>query len=334
MNTISSAVNALKFRLRLRDRLRPTLAALDMLALPGTALSALYLRAVRRVGIKDLRRNREILSRLGVFPVRAHYYEPLISRADLRRPLDVPRPLPGVDLCVAKQLETLGAFRLAAELDRIPIAQSSPSTFGFENGTFFFADAAWLYSCVRTFKPNRIIEVGSGNSTLVARLAIDANNAEGHVTEQVCIEPYEMPWLEQLGVRVIRRRAEECPPELFLGLRSGDILFIDSSHVIRPQGDVLFLLQEILPQLQSGVLVHVHDIFTPRDYPDRWLFESVNMWDEQYLLEALLAFNDRMEVIGALNYLYREHFEALATAIPLMRRFPDREPMSFWMRVR
>lgn len=334
MNSISSTIHAIKFRLRMRDRLRPAFTVLDAMALPITALSALYLRTLRRVGIRELGLNRELLSRLGVFPVRAHYYEPLIRRGDLRRPLDAPRRLPGIDLNVGKQLETLRSFQQTEELTQIPITQSSPTEFGYENGTFGFADAAWLYSCIRSFKPRRVIEVGSGNSTLVARLAIDANRVDNHVTEHVCIEPYEMPWLESLGVTLIRTRVEECPLDLFEGLNAGDILFIDSSHVLRPQGDVVFLIQEILPTLPSGVLVHVHDVFTPRDYPEHWLLEKVLMWDEQYMLEAFLTFNERFEIIGALNHLFHEHFGELASAFPVLREFPDRVPMSFWMRVR
>lgn len=251
LKPISVAVDALKFRLRLRERLTPAFATFDALAVPGTLLSALYLRALRRVGMRELKLNRDVLSRIGIFPVQAHYYEPFIRRQDLRRPLREPRPLPGIDLCEAKQLETLRSFRLGEELARIPVEQASPSSFGFQNGTFFFADAAWLYSFVRTHKPRRIVEVGSGNSTLMARLAIEANEAEGHQTEQICIEPYEMPWLEKMGVQLIRKRVEECPLSLFSDLQAGDVLFIDSSHVIRPQGDVLFLYQEILPRLPN-----------------------------------------------------------------------------------
>lgn len=334
MPKLSVALNALKFRLRLRDRLRPAFTLVDALSTPATATSGLYLRALRRFGIRELPLNRAVLSKLGVFPVQAHYYEPFIRRADLRSPLDIPRDLPGIDLCEKTQLDVLRSFEQGDELARIPVEQASPTSFGYANGTFGFADAAWLYSAIRTFKPRRILEVGSGNSTLLARLAVERNAVDGHLTEHVCIEPYEMPWLEGVGVRVIRQRVEECPLELFLKLERGDILFIDSSHVIRPQGDVLHLYQRILPRLPSGVLVHVHDIFTPRDYPEGWLLEKVLMWDEQYLLESFLTFNDRFEVIGALHALYTDHFEELATAFPFLRERRDRVPMSFWMRVR
>ena len=122
----------------------------------------------------------------------------------------------------------------------------------------------------------------------------------------MCIEPYEAPWLEAAGAKVMRQRVEALDPSLFSALQSGDILFIDSSHVIRPQGDVVYLFLRILPSLASGVMVHVHDIFTPRDYPAEWLAKRVWLWNEQYLLEGLLSGGSDWQVLGALNYLYHD----------------------------
>jgi hypothetical protein len=331
---VANAIDALKFRLRLRQRLKPAFGVVDTLALPATAVSAIYLRAVRRFGIRELGRNRELLSNLGLFPMQAHYYEPFTRRRDLRRSLKDVRPLPGIDLNEKAQLELLETFDSGAEQLAIPLEQRDPSTYGYTNGTFSFADGAYLYAFVRAQKPRRFIEVGSGNSTLVARLAMEQNQREGHPTDHVCIEPYEMPWLEQLGIRIIREKVETCGQDLFGTLTAGDVLFIDSSHVLRPQGDVVFLLQEVLPRLAAGVWVHVHDIFTPRDYPEQWVFESMLMWDEQYMLEAFLTFNDRFEIMGSLNHLYHQHFDALATALPILKQHSAREPMSFWLRVK
>lgn len=333
-SALSTAVHELKFKLRLRDRLRPAFGLVDAMALPGTALSALYLRAVRRFGIRELGLNRELLSKLGVFPLQAHYYEPFVRRGDLRRPMSDVRPLPGVELNEAGQLKFLETFKVGTELSEIPIPQPVPSAYGFDNGTFAFGDGAWTYAFIRAHKPKRWLEVGCGNSTLVAQLAMARNAAEGHRTEHVCIEPYEMPWLEKLGIEILRKRVEDCPLETFTSLKAGDVLFIDSSHVVRPQGDVLFLYQEVLPRLAPGVIVHVHDIFTPRDYPEHWVLEKMLMWDEQYLLESFLTFNARFEIIGALNHLYHSHFDALAKALPIMKEHPTRAPMSFWMRVK
>ena len=117
-------------------------------------------------------------------------------------------------------------------------------------------------------------------------------------------------------------------------LEENDILFIDSTHVVRPGGDVLYEFLEILPTLRPGVLIHVHDIFTPRDYPDHWLIDKMLLWNEQYLLEAFLSFNDSFEVIAALYFLAHDHTEALCEAFPVFAKMhPRPEPGSFWMRV-
>ena len=175
------------------------------------------------------------------------------------------------------------------------------------------------------------MEIGSGFSTLAAIKALDVNRLEdpGYQCEHICIEPYEMPWLEKAPVRVIRQRVEKVDMKMFSLLKNDDILFIDSSHIIRPQGDVLYEYLEILPTLQSGVIVHIHDIFSPRDYPANWVVDEVRFWNEQYLLEAFLTQNRDWKIIGALNFLHRSHFSALSAKCP--RLTPDRNPGSFYI---
>ena len=151
---------------------------------------------------------------------------------------------------------------------------------------------------IRLFKPGRIIEIGAGNSTLIASGAVQANKKEDPARDcvHVCVEPHERPWLEELDITTIRQRVEELGVDLFSSLEENDILFIDSSHIIRPQGDVVFEILEILPTLKPGVFVHFHDIFTPKDYLNEWLIDEVMFWNEQYILEAFLSFNNRFRV--------------------------------------
>ena len=150
-------------------------------------------------------------------------------------------------------------------------------------------------------------------------------------SEHVCIEPYEQPWLNELGIKIIREPVEDCPKSIFSKLQDGDLLFIDSSHIIRPQGDVLFEYLEILPELSKGVIVHVHDIFTPMDYPTDWIVNKVLFWNEQYLLEMMLSNSQRYEVIAGLNYLKQNHFQKLAKVCPYLK--PESNPASFYFRV-
>ena len=114
-------------------------------------------------------------------------------------------------------------------------------------------------------------------------------------------------------------------------LDRNDILFIDSSHVIRPQGDVLFAYLELLGSLKSGVIIHIHDIFTPRDYLARWLLTESKLYNEQYLMEAFLSYNDQFRVIASLNHLWHHYPDQLGQVCPILRSEPDHEPVSFWL---
>ena len=161
------------------------------------------------------------------------------------------------------------------------------------------------------------------------RLTRNREQQTGYSCEHVCIEPYEKPWLSQLDVQLVRERVEDLELSFFSRLEENDVLFIDSSHMIRPDGDVLFEYLELLPSLKKGVIVHVHDIFSPKNYPPQWLVEQVRFWNEQYLLEAFLTNNDSFRIIGALNYLHHRHYEKLRKVAPFLT--PEREPGSFYI---
>ncbi|MCA1413391.1 class I SAM-dependent methyltransferase [Bradyrhizobium sp. NBAIM20] len=278
--------------------------------------------------------SRSVCDRFQFAIVRHHYYEPIVLAKDLKRDLDIPREITGLNLNEAAQLELIEQFNYRDELLEIPTVQKRPDEFGYHNGSFEAGDAEFLYNMIRHFKPKRIVEVGSGNSTLMARLAIEANGRDspGYRCEQICIEPFEQPWLESAGVTVLRRKVECCPDSLFEALGENDILFIDSSHIIRPQGDVLHEYLHVLGLLRHNVLVHVHDVFTPHDYPAQWLLRDRWLWNEQYLLEAFLSFNAHFEIIGAVNWLARNHKARLNDACPVLMREPWRQPGSFWFR--
>jgi predicted O-methyltransferase YrrM len=269
--------------------------------------------------------------RVGVFPLLDHYYEPQFVTGELRIPLSEERSLPGIRWNIEGQLDLLDQLRFADELTGIPATGDEPDQFRMKNGSFESGDAEYLYQIIRLIRPRRLFEIGSGYSTLVAMRAIRRNREEdaSYDCKHICIEPYEMPWLERTGVAVVRKRVEDLDVALFSELRSDDILFIDSSHVIRPQGDVLFEYLELLPTLADGVIVHIHDIFSPRNYPPLWIVEDVKFWNEQYVLEAFLSNNHDWRIIGALNYLRHNHYDRLKAVAPYMT--PDREPGSFYI---
>jgi hypothetical protein len=113
-------------------------------------------------------------------------------------------------------------------------------------------------------------------------------------------------------------------------LGADDILFIDSSHVLRIGSDVQYLFLEVLPRLAPGVLVHIHDIFMPAEYPREWVLTHGYFWTEQYLLQAFLTFNTSWEVIWAGSFMQLNHRESLACAFP--QAVLDAMPGSFWIR--
>ncbi|MBC8151285.1 MAG: class I SAM-dependent methyltransferase [Bacteroidetes bacterium] len=306
----------------------------DVLLLPLTLICSVWLKFVVRKSFATMPLTEFTFLRFGFLPIRDHYYHPLVNPGKhLKGSLREDRPLPGLDLNVTEQLALLSQFTYADELTRFPLTKTKNREYYYDNGAFASGDSEYLYNMIRHHKPKRIIEIGSGHSTLMAINATKRNKRDNstHTCEHTCIEPYEMPWLEQTGVKVIRQKVEEVDQNLFKSLKEGDILFIDSSHVIRPQGDVLTEYLEILPLLNPGVLVHIHDIFSPRDYLNEWVYKEHFLWNEQYLLEAFLSFNKAFKVLAAVNYLKHNHGAALGAKCPILAQQPNREPGSFWI---
>lgn len=311
---------------------RSILKFIMLLGTPFTWLSAMWLLFIKKVG--EGKREDRIFMQVGILPVLDHYYQPLINpKKHLVKPLSNVRELPGIDFNVNEQLEILERFCYTEELENIPLNKMMEASFYYNNTSYGPGDAEYLYNIVRYFKPKKIIEIGSGLSTLMVKNARDRNLQDDstYSCTHICIEPYEMPWLEKADVVLRREKVETVDKSLFKELQANDILFIDSSHIIRPQGDVLFEYQEILPILNKGVLIHVHDIFSPQDYPENWVYEH-KLWNEQYLLEAFLTFNKEFRIIGALNYLALYHAGELGNSCPLYNKHPGKyRPGAFWM---
>jgi hypothetical protein len=308
------------------------LPAIDVVMAVFLFPAACLLRFVRVRGIYNFVSVQRVLLRLGVFPIINHYYEPCFDFRLVKRRSDEPRDLPGISWNVCGQLDLLARLNYSEELLKIGIDGPSGDGFWIQNPNFKSGDAEYWYNVIRFFRPARIIEVGSGYSTMLARIAL-AKNGEQDCTyscKHVCIEPYEMPWLERLDVELVRTRVEDVDISVFKVLEENDILFIDSSHVIRPQGDVLREILQIIPSLSKGVIVHLHDIFSPRDYLAEWIYRDIKFWNEQYLLEAFLTSNKEWEIIAALNFLKHRNCELLKSVCPFLSE--DREPGSFYIK--
>jgi hypothetical protein len=201
---------------------------------------------------------------------------------------------------------------------------SNSVRFSLNNDFFHSPDAEVSYAMIRLLKPGRIIEVGSGNSTRVARSAIrDA----ALTCELIAIDPLPRVDIAEIADKVWRQPVETVPPESIASqLQANDILFIDSSHEVKTGGDVPFLYLDLLPRLNPGVIVHIHDIFLPYDYPEDWIFEKGWRGNEQYVVSAILAHNTSIEVLWAGYNLQR-------TQPHLLRQFERGRASSLWLRI-
>lgn len=212
--------------------------------------------------------------------------------------------------------------------------EEANGNFYFGNGAFESVDAEMLYGIVRSYKPQRIVEIGSGYSTMLAVAALHRNAIEGRKGLMTAIEPYPPQFLKDFiaeGLEHVVQRVQYVPMALFESLGPGDIVFIDSSHVCKFGSDVAFEFLEILPRLRPGVLVHVHDIFLPEDYPREWVMDWHRFWNEQYFLQAFLCSNRDYEIVWAGAWMNYHHASKLRETFPSYVSNTTK-PASFWIR--
>lgn len=251
-----------------------------------------------------------------------HFYSPVPdNRALMREPAHsrvfppVPAPTPGIEWRDDDQVALLRDHLSRHRLDFPDGTTDDARDYHIDNGMFSRLDAWMLQAMLRHFGPGRVIEAGCGWSSLVtARVNREFFDARVRFT---CIEPYPPDFLGE-GIEGISELVvspvQVVPVERFLELGAGDVLFIDTSHVAKTGGDVVFLYQEVLPRVAPGVVVHIHDIFLPWDYPEEWV-RTGRAWNEQYILRAFLTFNSAFEILLGVPYMRRYHPEVLAAAI-------------------
>jgi hypothetical protein len=268
-----------------------------------------------------------VFKRLRYLPIEEHYYEPLVfsAKGGRLKPFLVTELFSG-----KKDFSNLAGIAIPDEFVReYNEGVIRELGFRFGNGSFESGDAETLFYQVRSLRPKKIVEIGAGHSSLIISAALVLNLREGFACNHVIVEPYENPWLDELNATVLREKVENLDLVFFKELSDNDILFIDSSHVVRTQNDCVFEYTEIFPSLNSGVVVHVHDIFTPYDYPDEWLNERYYLWAEQYLVEAILVNSTSWQVVAPLNWLSKdtEQFQKLCPFFSA-----ERSPGSFWLK--
>jgi predicted O-methyltransferase YrrM len=274
-----------------------------------------------------------------------HYYSPIPSRKDVAEHAVTkfatgPESLAGIDLNVDGQLAMV---RTSGPLTRdltFADEHNGDTRYYWENDGFAPGDATALAAMIRHFQPRRIIEVGAGYSTAVMLDVVERYLPRAPRLECIDPEPHRLRSLlrpTDAGRLVVHETlVQRLPTSFFTQLEANDILFIDSSHVLKLGSDVAFLLLDVLPRLAPGVVVHVHDIATSFEYPPEW-YDEGRAWNEAPALRAFLAFNRGYEIILFCDYLVRFHREALAKHMPLALRQPaalaeGNAAVSFWMR--
>lgn len=202
---------------------------------------------------------------------------------------------------------------------------------GWNNGFLPGLDIMALYTVLAELKPQRYVEIGSGNSTKVAH---KAKTDMGLNTEIISIDPYPRAEIDHLADQIIRTPFEQLDNAFLRDLNENDVLFVDNSHRVLPNSDATVFFLEVLPELKKGVVVHIHDIYIPYDYPQ---FMCDRFYSEQYALAAFLLANPQHYIPMLPNYFISEDVE-LHGLIKDIWEHPNLEGVerhggSFWLKI-
>lgn len=261
----------------------------------------------------------QIAQRFGLFVMPAHYYVPIANTHVLKQemlrwnqPVDTRHMPMSLDSQIAFLRRHIAPFEPEYRGNQ---AYNQAARDGAGPG-YGYIEAQALHGVMRSIQPTKVIEVGSGVSTRCMMHAADLNHREGGPACSItCIEPYPSAELGKLDVTLIQSRVEEVDLSVFDQLSSGDMLFIDSSHALRPGGDVTRLYLEVLPRLKSGVWIHIHDIYIPYLF-QRDVTHTYMQWMETALLVGMLQHSQRYTVELCLSHLFCEAPSALKECFP------------------
>lgn len=307
-------------------------------------LKALAIQLARSLpGLSQVMKSREVWKQRalelekenGLFPP-GHFYSALQSESETEKFLagnrSVPDTIPGIDLRVDAQLDFVDELARLNWKDHFLATRTERFRYGYECESYSYSDAIFLMGVLSRYRPKRIIEVGSGNSSILFLDIID--QWLGSETSLTMIEPYPQYVKDLLRpgdedrVNLLVSPIQDVPFDLFESLEANDVLFLDTTHVSKLNSDVNREVFEILPRLKPGVIIHFHDMFYPFEYPDNWLRERRN-WNELYLIRAFLMENHGYEIVAWNHYLATCHRETLEAKVPLCLKNPGG---SMWLR--
>jgi hypothetical protein len=264
--------------------------------------------------IPYVNRLRKTLREAGAFPP-GHFHSPIPNQSEILRQVDSIKAkkseVHDVRFNHQEQFEALKTFSEFYNDLPFPVQRTDACRYYYDQSVFPYPDAIFLYSFLRHTRPSAIIEVGSGFSSAVILDTVDRFFPTlPHLT---FVEPNPtrlnqlLRDIDRKKVRVFEEQVQNVPIDLFRSLKAGDLLFIDSSHVLKCSSDLQFLLFEVLPQLPVGIYVHFHDVFETFEYPPEWLLQGW-YWNEAYFLRAFLTNNNAWGIYFFNNYV-RSHFE-------------------------
>jgi hypothetical protein len=290
-----------------------------------------------RHAVEEFRFVRRLMRRAGYHAVPANYYSPIPDLDEIPPGVwEEPQAMPGVGWDLDGQLEFLEA-ELGPLIEEFQAPLDPPGTetgFFLRNPNFPGLDAEVLYAAIRRLRPSVVVEFGAGYSTLVIEAAAERNRTEGAPLVHEVYEPFPSPTLGPVLNRIDLHAisATEVPIERFSELEAGDIVFIDTTHTVKPAGDVVHLILGALPTIAPGVIAHIHDFYRPFEYPYVIMDVFGGYWQEQYLVQAFLALNPGFEILAANHALWRLRRERIDRLLPTLDAHAY--PSSLWLRRR
>lgn len=281
---------------------------------------------------KEFKIRKGYLSKL--FRPPGHFYSPIVDTDNIKLP---PRnhkdDLHGID--INKEHHESMWKKLLPHLKKFPLNENKQNKYRYYygNNAFCLGDAMIYFAMLLEFQPKRIIEVGSGYSS-----ALLLDTIQYFLPKDVFatfIEPYPellqslLTESDKGSINIIPSGIQDVPLELFETLNAGDILFIDSTHILKTGSDVCHELFEILPILKPGVLIHIHDIFWPFEYPEPWVFSENRSWNELYAIRAYLMNQDIYSVLYFNDYASKTIGNIISEDLPEIINSPGG---SLWLR--
>lgn len=287
------------------------------------------------VAVAAYRGMRRALAGAGFDVVLKTFYSPIPDLKGLPRGFfEDPVPLPGIDLALDRQLSLVDEqlSGLMGEFQPSDSPDPGPHRYTTANPSYSRLDATFLYAMVRHLRPRRTIELGSGYSTLVTAEAGRRNANEGFPLSLEVYDPYaavvdaSLPGLDALHSVAV----QQVPTATFEALEAGDVLFVDTTHTVKANSDVNYIVLQVLPRLKPGVVVHIHDIFLPFEYPRDFADKYGLYWNEQYLVQGFLAMNPGYEVVLSGSALTRLRTADFCARVPA--GVPAEGSGAFWIR--